>query len=63
MQTVITHSNEYFKISFWPCYTACRILVPLLGAEPMSSASLHWKCGLNPWTTREDPFQTFKKEF
>ena len=36
---------------FWPCYGACRILVPQRGIEPMSPALEAWN--LNPWTIWE----------
>ena len=28
-------------VCFWPCHTACGILVPQLEIEPVP---LHWKC-------------------
>ena len=40
-----------FFFSFWPCYVACKILVPQPGTEPVPSA---WGAqNLNHWTTRE----------
>ena len=36
---------------FWPCYGACRILVPQPGIEPMSPALEAWN--LNCWTIWE----------
>ena len=40
---------------FWPCPTACRILVPQPGMEPMPPAVE--ACSLNHSTTREVPLR------
>ena len=36
---------------FWPCHTACGILVPQPGTEPEPSAVKAWSP--NHWTVRE----------
>ena len=36
---------------FWPNQTACGVLVPQLGTEPMPSAVEAWS--LNNWANRE----------
>ena len=38
---------------FWPCRTACGVLVPRPGIEPVPPALE--VCGLNRWTTSEVP--------
>ena len=42
---------------FWPCHTACGILVPRPGIEPVPPAVE--ARGLNHWTTREVPIPRF----
>ena len=44
-------SLKLFYFSFWPCHTACRILVPQSGIEPVPPAVETQS--LNHWTTRE----------
>ena len=39
---------------FLQYHVACRVLVPLLGIEPMPTALGTWS--LNHWTTKEAPF-------
>ena len=42
-----------FFFFFWPCRTACGILVPQPGIKPMPPAVEAWS--LNHWTAREVP--------
>ena len=42
-----------FILFFWPCHTACGILVPRPGIEPRPSAVKVWSP--NHWTAREFP--------
>ena len=43
----------YLFILFWPCHTACGILVPQPGIKPMPPAVEAWS--RNHWTTGEVP--------
>ena len=43
----------YLFLRFWLCHTACGILVPCPGIEPMLPELEAWS--LNHWTTREVP--------
>ena len=43
-------------LMFWPCRTACGVLVPDLG---LNLHPLRWKHSLNDWTVREVPVFTF----
>ena len=47
----IIHSFFFY---FWPCCTACRILVPQSGTEP--ALSVMKAQSPNQWTVREFPF-------
>ena len=49
----------FFLFFFWPCHTACGILVPRPGIEPASSALKAWSP--NHWTAREVPPLLFKE--
>ena len=45
-----------FYLFFWPCCTACGILVPQPGIKPMSPALKSWS--FNHWTTSEVPMKS-----
>jgi len=47
----------FFFLTFWPCFSACGILIPLPGIEPSPSAVEAWS--LNHWTIREVPITDF----
>ena len=50
---VLEHPFLLYFIIFWPCHTACGILVPWPGVEPLPPAVEAWSP--NHWTTREAP--------
>ena len=50
--------NQKLLFTFWLCYTACRILVPWSGIEPMPPAVEAWS--LDHWTTRKASLQLLK---
>ena len=53
---LFTHSKVHF-FSFWPCYNACRILVPQPGIKP---GPLAVKVpSPNHWAAREFPSSLF----
>ena len=45
------HTLNIQMWGFWPNQTACGVLVPQLGTEPMPSAVEAWS--LNHWANRE----------
>ena len=49
----IHYFKKQFIFIFWPCHTACGILVPQLETEARPLAVKAWSP--NPWTTREFP--------
>ena len=53
MTFLLLNPEVSFYLFVWPYLTACKILVPRPGIEPMSLAL--GTCSLNHWTTREVP--------
>ena len=51
-------SFYFFIFIFWPCHTACGILVPRPGTEPVPPAAETQS--LNNWTAREVPENLIK---
>ena len=50
------HPSALLFFFFWPCHTACRILVPQPGIKPVPLAVEAQSP--NYWITREDPFHS-----